>query len=108
MVVMAEDGTDREQTTDEVCDRYDGKPKLKLEIRTFPPSDGVEYTPAVFIETDALGFEFLGSLFLAFAQSVEDCQRHLGPDVAGSAYFDRGCRLGLLLHRLPCQHLAEH
>jgi hypothetical protein len=104
MVTMREDGTDGVQTTDDVCEMYDGRPKLKLEVRTFPALDGVECLPAVFIEADALGFEFLGNLLLAFARSGEDCHRHLGPDVAGSVYFDRNSHLGLLLHRLPCMH----
>jgi hypothetical protein len=94
----------RMQTTDEVCNHYDGKPKIRLEIRPFPPVDGVDNAPAVFVETDPMGFEFLGHLFLAFARSDEGCGRHLGPDVAGCAYFAPECRLGLLLHRLPCEH----
>jgi hypothetical protein len=56
------------------------------------------------VETDAAGFEFLGNLFLAFARSDEGCNRHLSPDSAGSAYFREGTVLGLLLHRLPCDH----
>jgi hypothetical protein len=92
------------RSTDEVCGFYDGKPKIRLEVRDLPPEDGVHSAPVLLVETDATGFEFLGNLFLAFARSDEGCHRHLSPDSAGSAYFREGSRLGLLLHRLPCEH----
>jgi hypothetical protein len=91
------------RSTDEVCGYYAGKPKIRLEVREFPPTDEVTSVPVLLVETDSTGFEFLGNLFLAFARSSEGCHRHLAPDSAGSAYFREGCRLGLLLHRLPCE-----
>src|SRR6202023_1508799 len=104
MVLMPDEPTNRMRSTDDVCGCYAGEPKIRLEVRELPPTGEIDCTPVVLIETDATGFEFLGNLFLAFARSSEGCHRQLGPDCAGSAYFRQGCRLGLLLHRLPCEH----
>jgi len=32
---------------------------------SFPPEDGVQCAPALLVETDATGFEFLGNLCLS-------------------------------------------
>jgi hypothetical protein len=53
------------RSTDEVCRFYDGEPKIRLELREFPPEDGVQCAPALLVETDATGFEFLGNLCLS-------------------------------------------
>ncbi len=104
MVLVREMPIHPMRNTDEVCGFYDAKPKIRLEVRELPSEDDVPCAPVLLVETDATGFEFLGNLFLAFARSEEGCQRHLSPDSAGSAYFREGSRLGLLLHRLPCEH----
>ena len=90
--------------TDTVCERYAGKANVRLEVREAPPTAEGDVAPALFVETDAMGFEFLGNLLLAFARSDEDCQLYIGPNTAGSMLFQRGCRLDVLLHRLPCKH----
>lgn len=104
MDFMPEEPAERTASTDAVCERYAGKATIRLEVRESPPRDDVDAIPAFFVETDATGFEFLGNLLLAFARSREGCQRHVGPNTAGSAYFQHGCRLDVLLHRLPCEH----
>jgi len=94
------------KSTDEVCAKYDGRPKIRLEVREMTAAAGDPGVPprSVFIETDSEGFEFLAELFFAFAGSGEGCHRNLGPNGPGSAYFKVGCTLGILLHRLPCEH----
>jgi hypothetical protein len=104
MDFMPEEPVERAASTDAVCERYAGKAKIRLEIRESPPTDDGDATPALFVEADATGFEFLGNLLIAFARSKEGCHRHVGPNTAGSAHFQHGCRLDVLLHRLPCEH----
>lgn len=101
---MPEEPVEGTESTDAVCERYAGKAKIRLEIGEGPPTDDGDAAKALLLEADATGFEFLGNLLLAFARSKEGCQRYLGPNTAGSAHFQHGCRLNLLLHRLPCEH----
>jgi hypothetical protein len=55
----------------------------------------------ILIEGDKAAFVFLSRLFAAHAQA-EDCGFDIGPKCAGNAFFNRGSKLGLYLHRLPC------
>ena len=56
----------------------------------------------ILIEGDELAFEFLGKLFLAHAKAINGCGFSINPHGAGSALHSKESRLGLVLHRLPC------
>jgi hypothetical protein len=57
----------------------------------------------VLVEGDELAFEFLGKLFLAHARGV-GCGVQIGPRYAGNKLFSKKAKLGLYLHRLPCDN----
>ena len=82
---------------DEVCRRAR---KVKLTVKRLP-----EDRSYVLIEGDKIAFKFLSGLFDALAR-VKDCGFQIAPDGAGSAFFRRGSKLGLYLHRLPC--MSKH
>jgi hypothetical protein len=56
----------------------------------------------ILFEGDQVAFEFLGNLFLAQAKVLNGCGFGLGPKYAGSLLFSNKAKLGLYLHRLPC------
>ena len=60
-----------------------------------------EDEPYILVEGDKASFKFLSDLFDAHARD-EGCGFQLAPNGPGSAFFKRGSRLGLYLHRLPC------
>ena len=69
---------------------------IKFSVKPLP-----EDNTFVLIEGDKTAFAFLSRLFAAHAVA-EDCMFHLDPKSAGRAFFKRGSKLGLYLHRLPC------
>lgn len=70
-------------------------------VRLFVRTLGDEY---VLIEGDTKSLEFLGRILLTQAQEPSDCSFRIHPGNPGSVYFDEGSPLGLLIHRLPCEH----
>jgi hypothetical protein len=79
---------------DRVCAA--GAGTIKFTIKTLQ-----EDTSYVLIEGDKAAFVFLSRLFAAHVQA-EDCGFNMGPKRAGNAFFNRGSKLSLYLHRLPC------
>jgi hypothetical protein len=88
----------RKPTADSVCAAYaDKSVKITVKPLTGDPS-------LILFEGDEFAFEFLGKLFLAHARAINGCGFFLGPKTAGSAFFSKKAKLGLYLHRLPCDH----
>ena len=90
----------RKPTVDNVCAKYADK-GVKLVVKPLPNHPSV-----VLFEGDELAFEFLGKLFLAQAKAINGCGFEIGPRHAGNALFSRKAKLGLYLHRLPCDNDA--
>lgn len=90
----------RKPTVDNVCAAYADK-GAKMTVKLLP-----EDPSFILFEGDQLAFEFLGNLFLAQAKAVNGCGFGLGPKYAGSALFSKKAKLGLYLHRLPCDSPA--
>ena len=84
------------KTTDEVCEDFANK-NAQIKIKQFD-----NYT--ILIEGDSEGLEFLGNLILTQAKCKNDCKKSLAPKGAGSKLFSRGSDLGIVLHRIPCEH----
>jgi hypothetical protein len=84
----------RKVSPDKVCGDAAGTVKFKI----VPLPEDPTY---VLIEGDKDAFKFLARLFSAHAEA-EDCGFDIGPKAAGRAWFKRGSKLGLYLHRLPC------
>lgn len=88
----------RKPTVDNVCGAYADK-GAKITVKALPNDPSL-----ILFEGDELAFEFLGKLFLAQAKAINGCGFFLGPKTAGSALFSKKAKLGLYLHRLPCDH----
>lgn len=88
----------RKTTVDNVCEAYAEK-GAKITVKPVPGDPSL-----ILFEGDELAFEFLGKLFLAQAKGTNGCGFFLGPKTAGSALFSKKAKLGLYLHRLPCDH----
>jgi hypothetical protein len=85
-------------TVDNVCAKYADK-GAKIMVKPLPNHPSV-----VLFEGDELAFEFLGKLFLEHAKAINGCGFELGPRYAGNALFSKKAKLGLYLHRLPCDN----
>src|SRR5437870_1147484 len=83
-------------TVDNVCVAYADK-GVKIIVKPLPADPEL-----ILFEGDELAFEFLGTLFLAHAKAINGCGFQLGPKYAGNALFSKKAKLGLYLHRLPC------
>lgn len=88
----------RKPTVDNVCAQYADK-GVKIMLKPLPNDPSV-----IFFEGDELAFEFLGKLFLAHAKAINGCGFQIGPKYAGNALFAKRAKLGLYLHRLPCDN----
>src|SRR5438105_1124143 len=88
-------------TVDGICVSFAAK-GAKITVKPLPKNPGV-----VLIEGDRLAFEFLAKLFAAHAEATNGCGFELGPKYAGNALFSRKAKLGLYLHRLPCDPEAQ-
>jgi len=88
----------RKPTVDNVCAEYADK-GAKIMLKPLPSDPSV-----IFFEGDELAFEFLGKLFLAHAKGIHGCEFQIGPRYAGNAFFAKKAKLGLYLHRLPCNN----
>lgn len=89
-------------TTNEVCREYAEK-GVKLTVRMLDAEGEEEF---VFIEGDSEALEFLGNLLLAQAKE-EGCKRFLGPNTAGNIFFTPESTMGVYIHRLPCENIAD-
>jgi len=81
------------RTPDQVCGNARG---IKITIKSLPEDESY-----VLIEGNKAAFQFLSDLFAAHAQD-EDCGFQIAPNGPGNAFFKKGSKLGLYLHRLPC------
>jgi hypothetical protein len=90
----------RKSTVDNVCAKYADK-GVKIMVKPLPNHPSV-----VLLEGDELAFEFLGRLFLAQAKAINGCRFEIGPRSAGNKLFSKKAKLGLYLHRLPCDNDA--
>jgi predicted RNase H-like HicB family nuclease len=90
----------RRPTADNVCAKYADK-GVKIMVKPLP-----NHPCVVLFEGDELAFEFLGKLFLAQAKAIHGCGFEIGPRYAGNALFSKKAKLGLYLHRLPCDNDA--
>ena len=90
----------RKPTVDKVCAAYANR-HVKISVKPLPADPNV-----ILFEGDELAFEFLGTLFLAHAKAINGCGFQLGPKYAGNALFSKKAKLGLYLHRLPCDNDA--
>jgi hypothetical protein len=88
----------KKATVDKVCAAYADK-GVKITVKPLPKHPNV-----VLFEGDELAFEFLGRLFLAQAKAINGCGFEIGPKYAGNALFSKKAKLGLYLHRLPCDN----
>ncbi len=55
------------------------------------------------IEGDSEALQFLGELLIAMSKS-EDCDIQIHPSGAGLVHFSEGSNVGLIIHKLPCEH----
>jgi hypothetical protein len=90
----------RKPTVDDVCVTYADR-NVKVTVKPLPGAPNV-----ILFEGDDLAFEFLGKLFLAQAKGINGCGFEIGPKHAGNALFSKKAKLGLYLHRLPCDNDA--
>ncbi len=88
----------RKTAVDNVCEAYADR-GAKITVKPLPEDPSL-----ILFEGDELAFEFLGKLFLAHAKAINGCGFFLGPKTAGSAFFSKKAKLGLYVHRLPCDH----
>ena len=87
---------------DDVSDEFpDGA--IKLSTRLLPATDDGE-AERVCIEGDRLSLEYLGKMILAQAAFPHDCSYEISPKSAGSAFFGRRVKVGIIIHRLPCMN----
>src|SRR5206468_3146314 len=91
----------RKTTVDDVCVAYAGK-GAKITVKPLREDSSV-----ILFEGDQLAFEFLGNLFMAQAKAVNGCGFEIGLKYAGHALFSTKAKLGLYLHRLPCDSPAK-
>jgi len=87
-------------TVDDVCAAYADK-GARITVKPLSQAPSV-----ILLEGDELAFEFLGKLFLAHAKAVNGCGLQIGPKYAGNVFFSKKAKLGLYLHRLPCDNDA--
>jgi hypothetical protein len=85
----------KKKTPNQVCVRASQR-NVKLTVKQLP-----EDKSYVLIEGDKAAFQFLSNLFAAHAED-EDCGFQIAPNGPGNAFFKKGSKLGLYLHRLPC------
>jgi hypothetical protein len=88
----------RKPTVDNICASYADK-GARITLKPLPKDPSV-----ILFEGDELAFEFLGKLFLAHAKAIKGCGFEIGPKYAGNAFFSKQAKLGLYLHRLPCDN----
>jgi hypothetical protein len=81
------------RTPDQVCGEAHN---IKLTIKPLP-----EDKSYVLIEGNKAAFQFLRDLFAAHVDD-DDCGFQIAPNGPGNAFFKKGSKLGLYLHRLPC------
>jgi len=82
------------RTPNQVCSKAR---HIKFTIKPLPEDETF-----VLIEGDKAAFHFLSDLFAAHAEFDKDCGLQMAPNNAGNAFFKKGSKLGLYLHRLPC------
>ena|SRR2546430_2578564 len=87
---------------DDVSDEFpDGSIKLFTKLLE-PTADGE--AARIWIEGDRLSLEYLGKMILAQAGFPFDCHYGISPRSAGRAFFKRGAKIGIVIHRLPCMN----
>jgi len=87
---------------DDVSDEFpDGA--IKLFTKLLPATDDGE-AERLCIEGDRLSLEYLGKMILAQAAFPLDCSYEISPKSAGSAFFGRRAKVGIIIHRLPCMN----
>ncbi|MCK5311621.1 MAG: hypothetical protein KAJ62_05900 [Desulfobacteraceae bacterium] len=84
------------KSPDEICEEYY---EMKVNLTIKPKED--DY---IFIEGDTDSLEFLGKLIIAQANFQKDCGFQIAPGGAGDAHFSNDSKLGIYIHRLPCEH----
>src|SRR4029077_15862789 len=90
----------RAKRPDDISDELpDGSVKLFTKVLG-PTVDGE--AARLLIEGDRLSLEYLGKMILAQAAFPLDCHYGISPRTAGRAFFKRGARVGIVIHRLPC------
>jgi hypothetical protein len=90
----------RVKRPDDVSDDFpDGAIKLFTKLLN-PTPDGE--AARLLIEGDKTSLEYLGRMILAQAAFPLDCSYGISPRSAGRAFFKRGSKLGIVIHRLPC------
>ncbi len=86
---------DVEATTNEVVEHF-ADIGAKLTVNLLEEAD-------VLIEGNANSLEFLANYLLAYVNGEEHA-RNIGPNSAGSVFFEPGSTKGLYIHVLPCRH----
>src|SRR4029077_8396760 len=90
----------RAKRPDDISDELpDGSVKLFTKVLG-PTVDGE--AARLLIEGDRLSLEYLGKMILAQAAFPLDCHYGISPRTAGRAFFKRGAKVGIVIHRLPC------
>jgi hypothetical protein len=74
---------------------------IKLFTKLLRPTVDGE-TARIWIEGHRLSLEYLGKLILAQAVFPLDCKFGISPRSGGSAFFKKGAKVGIVIHRLPC------
>jgi hypothetical protein len=88
------ESTSMKRTPDQVCGEARN---IKVTVKPLP-----EDKSYVLIEGDQAAFHWLADLFAAHADFDKDCGFQIAPNGPGNAFFKKGSKLGVYLHRLPC------
>lgn len=87
------------KTPDDLFNFYSHNKKLKLTVKLMK-----EDKKYVFIEGNRESLKFLGELLISQAEFKKDCSVFFSPSGPGFKYFSKQSKLGIYIHRFPCEH----
>jgi hypothetical protein len=94
------------ESPDNVCSVY-SKKRVDLVLRLLEAEHGEpNVVPEVLIEGSPRALEFLGKLLIAQARFT-DCGSFISPTGPGNFFFSRKSKLGIYIHRLPCNEQGK-
>ncbi len=88
-------------TQDNLWEKYENIP-VTLQVE-FVQSDVDEGLPYVRLEGDVNSLRYLADLLLAVVNGPT-CHTHISPGGIGSIFFAEDCKVGIYVHRLPCDN----